>query len=90
MLNDQVRRLIAPIALFLVAAFVPHVSQATPDGTFHAPAPGTNIVWQRESHRGSSTSCNVFTGVEGFKITFKRGALKRMHGSPSAMVALGT
>jgi hypothetical protein len=73
MLNDQFRWLIAPITLFLVVTSVPAMSQAAPDGTFHAPAHGTNIVWQGESHRGSSTSRNVFTGVEGFKITFKRG-----------------
>jgi hypothetical protein len=76
MMLDQIRRFVAPIALLLVAASVPSMSQATPDGSFHAPAPGTNIVWQEESHRGSSTSRNVFTGVEGFKILFKRGGVE--------------
>ena len=76
MLHDQLRRFVAPIALLLVATSVPAMSQAAPDGGVHAPAPGTNIVWQGESHRGSFTSRNVFTGVEGFKILFKRGGVE--------------
>ncbi|MFD0388731.1 DUF3108 domain-containing protein [Tistrella bauzanensis] len=76
MFGYQLSRIARSATLLFIMAAGPAFAQNGLDGSFHAPVPSTELVWQGETHSGNYTSHNVFIGVDGFKIMFKRGSVE--------------